>query len=533
MSSPGVQTFERDRTLSINSIESNASSMIGVFRWGPANTPVRITTNESELVQKMGKPDDNTRVSFHSAANFLLYSAPLYVVRAIDDSTATNAVPTGETGVLISNEDDYENIDLTDISFVGRYAGSIGNSIKISVADNTGFGGWDYEDQFDFAPEAGEFNMVVIDEDGMITGTAGTILETYELMTKVEGSKKPNGTSAYVVKAIQDQSSYIYVGDIDAIDFSASSSVGVYETSLQGGVDGNDTANVDYQTASDALSDTESLDIISTFTSGIPSASVGFIIDTMDSRKDAVAFVAPQLDDVYNNQTATDDVTEYVTTTINKNTSYVFYVDNWKLVYDKYDDKNIWIPTDSDAAGLHARVFVQNEPWFSPAGLNRGQLKNVIRLAWNPNKPQRDILYKNNINSVISIPGEGTVLFGDKTGLRRPSAFSRINVRSLFIVLKKSISRSARYQLFELNDEITRSIFRNSVNRYLSNVQGRRGIYRYQVVCDRTNNTDQVINTNGFVGDIYIDPAKSINNIQLNFIAVDTGVSFEEIEGGQ
>ena len=198
---------------------------------------------------------------------------------------------------------------------------------------------------------------------------------------------------------------------------------------------------------------------------------------------------------------------------------------------DKYNDKNIWIPCDSDAAGLHARIFVQNEPWFSPAGLNRGILKNVIKLAWSSNQTQRDVLYPQSINSIVSFKGEGTVLFGDKTALMAPSAFSRINVRTLFIVIKKAISRSARYQLFELNDFITQALFRNSTDQYLGDVQARRGIYDRRVVCDSSNNTAQVIDANEFVGDIYIKPARSINVIRLNFIAVATGVAFEEIEG--
>lgn len=530
MSSPSVITREKDVSFNINSIESNASSMVGLFRWGPVNEAMRITTNESELLQKVGRPDNATTQYFHSAVNYLTYVTPLYIVRAIDDAVALNAVPTGETAILIKNEGDYEAATLDGISVLARYPGSLGNTLKVSAADDVGFETWDYADEFDFAPQAGEFNMVVVDEGGELTGVPGTVVERYDLMTTVEGSKKPNGTTAYVVRAIQEQSRYIWIGDVDAIDFNASGSVGIHEVSLQGGVEGN-TIDADFQTALNVLSNSETIDIISTFTSTMPSTSKGHAIDVMDTRQDAVAFVAPELDDVYNNPTAADDVIEYFNTTINKNTSYAFYVDNWKMVYDKYNDKNIWIPTDSDAAALHARLFVQSEPWFSPAGLNRGQLKNVIKLAWNPNKAQRDVLYKASINSIVSMPGEGTVLWGDKTALKRPSAFDRINVRSLFIVLKKSISQAAKYQLFEINDQITRTVFRNAVDRYLESVQGRRGIARYQVVCDESNNTAQVINSNEFVGDIYIDPARTINYIKLNFIAVASGVDFTEIEG--
>jgi len=223
----------------------------------------------------------------------------------------------------------------------------------------------------------------------------------------------------------------------------------------------------------------------------------------------------------------------YFSSTLNRSSSYAFNVDNWKLVRDKYNNMNIWIPTDSDAAGLHARTFVQAEPWFSPAGFNRGQLKNTIRLAWSSNEKQRDVLYPLGINSIVAFKGEGTVLFGDRTALTTPSAFSRINVRTLFIVIKKAIARASRGLLFELNDEITRSIFRNATNRYLADVKGRRGVYDFRVISDESNNTPQVIDSNEFVGDIYVKPSRSINAIHLNFIATGTGVDFSEVENAQ
>lgn len=528
--SPGVLTTEKDLTFNISNIVSNASGYVGMFRWGPAEEIVRITTNESELIRRFGKPDADTSMYFHSALNYLLYTTPLYIVRTVG-SNALNAVADAQTPILVKNDDEYENIDLTGISFIGRFAGQMGNGLKVSVADDGGFETWAYADEFDYAPAAGEFNLVVVDEDGFITGNAGTILETYELLTKEPGTKRPDGTSAYAYEVLLNQSNWILVGDLDAIDLAQSSSLGIYETSLQGGADDNDSANADFDTAWQIFDNADTVDIVRAFTSGTPSASVGTAIDVAVGRQDMVTFVAPQLSNVFNNATAMTDIKEYFTTTVNKNNSYAFYTDNWKMVYDKYQDKNIWIPTDSDAAALHARTFAQDEPWFSPAGLNRGQLKNVIKLAWNPNQAQRDTLYKNSINSVVSFPGEGTVLFGDKTALRRPSAFSRINVRTLFIVLKKNISNAARYQLFELNDFITRGVFRNAVDQYLGNVQARRGLYDYRVICDESNNTPVVIDANEFVGDFYLKPTRSINFIKLNFIAVSTGVAFEEVEG--
>lgn len=526
MSSPSVNTFERDRSFNINSIESNASSMVGLFNWGAVNELIRITTNESELVRKLGRPNKDTTVYFHSAANYLLYSVPLYVVRAIDDLVAKNAVSNG-TATLVKNDVDYETQVLDGIAFLAKCAGEYGNGLKISIADHEGFSDWQYKSRFDFAPEEGQFNVVVVDGEGVFSGSKGAVLEQYELLTATEGTKKQDGTSAFIGKVLKDQSQYLYLGDLTELTFTE----GLYEATLTGGVDGNSTS-ADFGEAIATLSNSETLDIISSFGTTLPDNHKAALVDMCSTRQDSVAFLAPKLSDVYNNPTAADDVVDYFNTTINKNDSYGFYVDNWKLVYDKYADNTIWIPCDSDAAGIHARLFTQSEPWFSPAGLNRGQLRNVIKLAWNANKPQRDILYPAHINSIVSFEGEGTVLFGDKTALRRPSAFNRINVRSLFIVLKKSIARAARYQLFEINDPITQSIFRNSTDRYLDTVQGRRGIRRKLVVADETNNTPAVVDSNEFVGDIFIDPARSINNIRLNFVAIDGSVEFSELEGG-
>ena len=203
----------------------------------------------------------------------------------------------------------------------------------------------------------------------------------------------------------------------------------------------------------------------------------------------------------------------------------------WKYQFDKYNNVFRWIPLDGDIAGLCARTDRQRDPWWSPAGLNRGNIKNVVKLAWNPRKAYRDDLYRNGINRVVTLAGQGTVLFGDKTLQTKPSAFDRINVRRLFIVLEKAIAIAARFSLFEFNDAFTRAQFRNMVEPFLRDVMGRRGIYDFKVVCDETNNTGEVIDRNEFIGDIYIKPARSINFIQLNFIAVRTGVDFEEIVG--
>ena len=254
------------------------------------------------------------------------------------------------------------------------------------------------------------------------------------------------------------------------------------------------------------------------------------ISNIADSRKDCVAFISPEKADCVDN--AGQEVTDIKAFRNGlTSSSYAFLDSGYKYQYDKYFDVYRWIPLNGDIAGLCVRTDTERDPWFSPGGMNRGVIKNVIKLAWNPTKTNRDELYQVGINPVVSFPGEGTVLYGDKTMLSRPDAFDRINVRRLFITLEKAISRAARFSLFEFNDQFTRAQFVALVEPFLRDVQGRRGITDYRVVCDDTNNTAEIIDRNEFVGDIYIKPARSINFIQLNFVAVRTGVSFNEVVG--
>jgi phage tail sheath protein FI len=296
---------------------------------------------------------------------------------------------------------------------------------------------------------------------------------------------------------------------------------GIYEDSTPG-----QTAN-----AYGKFSNPDSIDVSllmagRTETSVIPNA----LIAIAESRKDCLVFISPKSTDVIDNYGS--EVSD-IETTINTITSssYAVIDSGWKYQYDKYNDVYRWVPLNGDIAGLCVRTDVERDPWFSPAGLNRGVIKNVVRLSWNPTKAERDLLYKDGVNPVVTFPGEGTILYGDKTFAGPRSSFDRINVRRLFIVLEKSIAKAARGSLFEFNDEFTRAAFVNLVEPYLRDVQGRRGIYDFRVVCDNTNNTAEVIDQNQFVGDIYIKPARSINFIQLNFTAVRTGVAFEEIVG--
>jgi phage tail sheath protein FI len=385
-----------------------------------------------------------------------------------------------------------------------------------------------------------EMHIVVYDRLGLITGTKETIIEKFGFVSKASDAKNSDGSTNYYKEVINNRSSYLWHLVHPSIEtnwgqeganrtFAEDGSYNLYYT-LSGGTSASSVTNGELIQAYDKFANPESVDI-SLVMSGPANATVcTSIIAMVESRKDCIVFVSPAKNDVVDNygQELNDVLTTRNSLT---STSYAVMDSTWKYQYDKYNDTYRWVPLNGDIAGLAARTDNDRDPWFSPAGLNRGIIKNVIKLAWNASKAERDDLYLKGINPVVTFPGEGTMLYGDKTLLSRPSAFDRINVRRLFIVLEKTIARAARSTLFEFNDQFTRAQFVALVEPYLRDVQGRRGIYDFRVVCDETNNTPEVIDRNEFVGDIYIKPARSINFIQLNFVAVRTGVAFEEVVG--
>ena len=301
-----------------------------------------------------------------------------------------------------------------------------------------------------------------------------------------------------------------------------------YEVKLSGGVNAAPSTG-DIVTSYDLFSNPDEVDISLIITGAANATIVNSVLDIAFQRKDCVAFVSPLRADAV--EVVDVDAIVAYRTALTPSTSYSVMDSAWKYQFDKYNNKYRYVPLNADIAGLCARTDNIRDPWWSPAGFNRGQILNAIKLSWNPTKAQRDELYKNGVNPVCAFPGEGIVLYGDKTMQAKPSAFDRINVRRLFIVLEKSIAIAAKYSLFEFNDQFTRAQFVSIVEPFLRDVKGRRGIYDYKVVCDETNNTPEVIDTNRFIGDIYIKPARSINFIQLNFVAVRTGVDFSEIAG--
>jgi phage tail sheath protein FI len=567
--SPGVNVTEIDLTTIVPAVGTTEGAFVGAFNWGPIEE-IRTISNEIELVNTFGKPDRSNFVDFFTASNFLAYARNLKLVRAANTAVAKNA--SIGNGILIKNADDYSsnyiNMEAANTAgmFAAKFPGELGNSLKVSMYADTDYvpranwnsALWNYAEFFDSAPNTSvyatsvggsgdELHFIVIDEDGKFTGAANSVLERFSYLSKASDAITSDGSSNYYVNVINDKSKYIYVINqpLDTANIADSTNWGLpasgtsysqgsdsYTTSLSGGTVGtvdDSTRIIGY----DKFSNAEEIDISLILTGAANVTVVQHCIDNIaEFRKDCVVFMSPTRANVVSVgvSEASNNAISY-RNTIGRSTSYAVMDSAWKYQFDKYNNVYRWVPMNGDIAGLCVRTDFERDPWFSPAGFNRGQIKNVVKLSYNPDKTDRDELYKNGINPVVTFRGEGTILYGDKTMLARPSAFDRINVRRLFIVLEKAIARAAKYSLFEFNDEFTRGQFVALITPFLRDVQSRRGIFDYRVVCDETNNTPEVIDRNEFIGDIYIKPARSINFIQLNFVAVRTGVAFEEVVG--
>ena len=400
-----------------------------------------------------------------------------------------------------------------------------------------------------------EMHIVVVDVDGGVTGTPNTVLEKFLYVSKASDGKSSEGSLVYYPEVILNQSNYIYWGshdneeiwDVSGNAFANASNVGGDSTTafdilgekeytMSGGADDFTLTQAEIIAGYDYFADPETVQIDYLIMGGggatetETKAKANKLISIVNSRKDCVAFISPDKTNVIgvsDSGTQTSNIVSFFDTFAS--TSYVVFDSGWKYLYDRFADKYRWIPCNGDTAGLCASTTAAGDPWFSPAGLNRGGIKNAIKLAYSPKKSERDTLYQKRINPITSLPGQGIVLFGDKTALASPSAFDRINVRRLFLVIEKTIGNAAKGVLFELNDEFTRNNFNNVVEPYLRDIQARRGITDFLVVCDSSNNTPDLIDKNEFVAEIYIKPARSINFITLTFVATRTGVSFEEV----
>jgi len=629
--SPGVNVSEIDLTTVVPAVSSTEGAIAGQFRWGPADKAI-LVDSEDRLVNIFQKPTSNNADDFFTAANFLSYGNALNVVR-VTGAGAKNAANT--TAVLIANED--STVPSADDTFIAKYAGELGNSLKVSVcasanafttttdieysvsrnsssvtvatantASVTGavsvgdllhlganreetikvagvattnstivtisleknYTGvdvsanstnvlkrsWEYSQIVDGAPGTSvngaakgakddEIHVAIVDSKGEFTGVRGTVLEMYEGVSLGSDTKDEQGSTLNFKNVINSQSQYVVVSAKQLLtsntnladnDFHSAASESVISKQFVGGADGADVLAAQKILGYDKFASAEDIDV-SLILGGNADATLAthLINNIAESRKDCIVVLSPQRGDVVNNNSYAgkerDDIIAFRDSL--PSSSYAVMDSGWKYQYDKYNDVYRYVPLNADTAGLMVQTDLTRDPWFSPAGYNRGNVKNVIKLAYNPSKGDRDALYKKGVNPVVTFPGQGTVLFGDKTLLAKPSAFDRINVRRLFIVLEKAISTASQFTLFEFNDEFTRSQFTNLVVPFLRDVQGRRGITDFQVVCDGTNNTGEVIDRNEFIGDIYIKPARSINFIQLNFVAVRSGVEFSEIVG--
>jgi len=387
-----------------------------------------------------------------------------------------------------------------------------------------------------------ELHIVVVDEDGGMTGVKGEVLEVFEAVSKASDAKGAQGDTNYYPTVIQNKSNYIYWMDHNSSGTnwgSAASGVtytavtAVSNVSLSNGADGSTRTNAQLLTSYELFADAETVDVGLIIAGKGNATHIDNLITIAEDRKDAVVFASPERADVVGVTSAATQASNVVGFFNGiRSSSYVMFDSGYKYQYDRYSDVYRYVPLNGDLAGLSARTDLIADAWYSPAGLNRGIIRGAVKLAFNPNKTQRDDLYRARVNPVATFPGQGTVLFGDKTGLSAPSAFDRINVRRLFITLEKAVATASKFQLFEFNDEFTRANFRNIVEPFLREVQGRRGITDFLVVCDETNNTGEVVDRNEFIAEIFIKPARSINFITLQFIATRTGVSFDEVAGG-
>lgn len=580
--SPGVRVREVDLTNVVPAVSSSIAAFVGAFSWGPVEE-VRQVTSEKNLAETFGVPNTTNNTSYFTAAGFLQYGNNLQVVRA-ETTGLKNAIADGTaTAVLIKGQDEYDASYSAGQAAVGpwaaKYPGILGNSLKVEICTPGHFSTYTNSALFDGAPgtsqyaedqgvtgAADEMHIAVIDEDGSWTGTAGTVLETFAYVSQAADAKLANGESNFYKDVVNARSKYVWWMDHDSTLTDAGTSLSTSATSfvftdpaalitdsLSLGVDDDTLTAAAIQTGFDLYEDAETIDVnmlicppLDNTLANASSACIAVANDLIAiaaARKDCLAVISPPVQFTTNpaGQSITDVNGGSVTTTaVNNVVAFADYltsssyatIDSGALkVYDKYNDAFIDIPSSGHVAGLMANTDAVADAWFSPAGFNRGQIRGVTRVAFNPKKAERDTLYKARVNPIVSFPGEGTVLFGDKTLLSRPSAFDRINVRRLFMVLEKAVATASKFQLFEFNDEFTRAQFRNLVEPFLREVKGRRGITDFKVVCDETNNTAQVIDANEFVCDIYIKPARSINFITLNFIATRTGVDFNEIAG--
>lgn len=559
---PTVVVNEIDLSTTITNGQTTSYGAIAInSAWGPAQE-ITLITSEPILAETFDVPNNTTYIDFFAASNFLSYSSSLYVVRAVDGA-ARNAV-SGNTAIQIQNTDSYKSsgVSLTNSgAWIAKYPGIKGNSLAVAVADgsvslssnvntsNASFGTWGQ--YFNMAPSTSDYalalggrndeiHVLVFDEDGAFSGIQGTLLESFSYLSKAKGAQKENGTSNFYQDVINSSSKYIWTGDAyvlgannTATAASTFTNVGASKVSLSGGVDVNASNTAMYINAYDLFADKKTVEVSHFIGGNLPSVAIQPLITLAEKRGDSIGYFSPRWADVQPGQSQSvisQNIVSFKNTVINYSSSYYFVDGNWKYQYDKYNDVNRWVPCNGDTAGLKAAAEASNDIWWNGSGYNRGILKNVIKLAWNPQDDYMGVIYKNSVNPIIS-DGGVSVLVGDKTGLIKPSSFDRINVRSLFNLLKKVIASYLKYGLFQFSDEYTWVSLSSHVNTYLQSVKSRRGVQDFYVQCDSSNNNGQTQQNNEIVMSVYIKPNYSANWIILNMVNVGGSASFSESVG--
>ena len=536
---------------SLSDYETNVENTVQTYRyaaknpgtWGNALTVATIDAGADQILTLA------SGVSFAQGATVTNGTATgkAYIANAggltkvavvLDTNSPKFAANTTVSGALVSSVTDW---------YDEQYA--IGTSVKWnSIAPRPGTspyalskGGFD-----------DEIHVVVIDSTGAISGQKNTIIEKLLFLSKASDARTPEGENNFYKRVIKGRSEYIYLGSHETnYEYSPAGAISNSDTGLASSVFkfmGAKTyafaAGTDYQTYSvgnetqtylDVFTDTETIQLDYILSGPTTAAKATSLVNLAATRKDCVAFISPKRSDLIGSDASTTSAQKNNVVTffesVSDSSSYAVFDNNYKYIYDRFNDVYRWIPCNADVAGLCVNTSATAEPWYSPAGFNRGNLRNAVKVAFNPTKDQRDELYAKRVNPIVSFPGQGVVLYGDKTALRSPSAFDRINVRRLFLILERTVKDFSRNVLFELNDETTRNNFTTQVSNYLRDIQARRGLTDFLVVADASNNTADVIDRNEFVADIYIKPSRSINFITLTFVATRTGVSFDEVIG--
>jgi len=529
--SPGIVLRERDLTnQTVVNQQGNVAALVGSFAQGPVGSITSIAS-ERELLETFGAPNANNYEDWFVAQSFLSYGGQLNVVR-IEDSALKNACDdTSATPVLIKDTDAFQAAFSTyDFKFAARTAGTWANGLKIAIVDG---GVTNYATATIYGTVL--WSTIALDPGGAddlhiaVLDANNNILETFLYVSRVSTAKDLQGSSIFYKNVINSRSKYIYAGPENA-------AAGESDVLLSGGIDAYTTTVASITASYDLFDDTENISIDFILTGGNLAVEADQItkaqkvVTLAGSRKDCIAFVSPHsgMLSLSTSSAKRDDIITFFDG-VGSSSSYAVFDSGYKYLYDKYNDVYRYIPCNGDVAGLCVETSATLEDWFSPAGVSRGNIKNVVKLAFAPSKADRDKLYLKRINPIATFPGQGTVLFGDKTALATPSAFDRINVRRLFLAIEKRIGQLARTVMFELNDETTRTSFYSAAASYLSEVQAKRGLTDYLVVCDSTNNTPDVIDRNEFVAELYIKPTRSINFITITFVATRSGVEFSEV----